>query len=274
MDNKILEQLIEENPKQTTEELSTIFRCNDETIRVHLHEIGKSYRAGKWVPLDLTDFQKSIRVMICNSNLTRNSQEAFWKRIVTSDEKWVLYTNPDNKKQWLSPGQHPIPTPKPGLFPKKALLCIWWDWKGVIYWELLDYGLTVDSVRYCQQLDALTRNLKELRPELVNRKGVILQHDNAKPHTSKLTKDKIKELGYEVLPHPPHSPDIAPSDYHLFRSLAHFLKGKTYKEIDDIKRDLTLFFGKKSPDFYIDGIHSLLDKWQRVVDTDGEYLID
>ncbi|GFW75494.1 mariner transposase [Trichonephila clavipes] len=44
---------------------------------------------------------------------------------------------------------------KPGLTAGKVLLCIWWDWKGIIYYELLPNGQTLNSDLYCQQLDRL-----------------------------------------------------------------------------------------------------------------------
>jgi len=40
-----------------------------------------------------------------------------------------------------------------------------------------------------------------------------------------MTRQKLRELGWEVLMHPPYSPDVAPSDYHLFRSLQNSLNG-------------------------------------------------
>ncbi|KAG5344031.1 SETMR methyltransferase, partial [Acromyrmex charruanus] len=52
------------------------------------------------------------------------------------------------------------------------------------------------------------------------------EHDNTRPHTSLITRQKLRKLGWEVLMHPPYSPDIAPSDYHLFRSLQTSLNGK------------------------------------------------
>jgi hypothetical protein len=55
---------------------------------------------------------------------------------------------------------------------------------------------------------------------------VLLQQDNARPHTAKKT-PKIEELeGIELLLHPALSPDCEPSDYYLFRSVAQFLRGK------------------------------------------------
>jgi transposase len=52
---------------------------------------------------------------------------------------------------------------------------------------------------------------------------VILQHDNARPHTANMIKAAIQELDWEILPHPPYSPELALSDYQLFRSLSNNL---------------------------------------------------
>ena len=162
---------------------------------------------------------------------------------------------------------------KPGLHPNKVLLSVWWDYLGVVHWELLPKGQTVNSEVLCQQLDRLQEALVIKRPALVNRRGVVLQHDNARSHTSKMTQKKIRALGWEVLPHPPYSPDIAPSHYHLFRSLQHFLSGKRFEEIDAISTALSEFFASKPASFYEQGINDLVEKWG-VVDNDGDYVID
>jgi len=98
------------------------------------------------------------------------------------------------------------------------MLSIWWDYRGVIYHELLLSGKTIDSTVYCSQLTKLDQAIRKKRPELVNRKGVVFHHDNARPHTSLTTRNKLLTLGWDVLPHPTYSPDLAPSDYYLFRS--------------------------------------------------------
>ena len=77
------------------------------------------------------------------------------------------------------------------------------------------------------------KQVEEKRPELTNRK-VVFHHDNARPHTSLVTLQKLLELGWDILPHPPYSLDLAPSDYFLFRSLQNFLNGKNFNN-DDIK---------------------------------------
>ena len=68
--------------------------------------------------------------------------------------------------------------------------------------------------------------LDEKRPELVNRKRIIFHQDNARPHVSLMTRQKLLQLGWEVLIHPLYSPDIAPSDFYLSWSLQNLLMEK------------------------------------------------
>ena len=65
---------------------------------------------------------------------------------------------------------------------------------------------------------------------MVNRKGPILLHDNARLHVGKITQKKLSSLGIEVLLHPPYSPDLSPTDYHMFRHLDNFLSGKIFDD--------------------------------------------
>lgn len=183
----------------------------------------------------LNNQQKFQRVSICSNLLTRNEKDPFIERIITGDEKWVLYDNPHRRKQWLSVGETSKATPKPNIHGKKVLLCIWWHCTGMVHMELLKSGQTITADFYCQQLDRLDEAICSKLPALANRKGVILQQDNARPHSAKVTQHKIRELGWEVLAHPAYSPDVAPSDYYLFRSLQHFLAGKKFADYDHVK---------------------------------------
>ena len=62
------------------------------------------------------------------------------------------------------------------------MLSVWWDFKEIVYFQLLPDNTTINSEVYCNQLDILSDALKEKRPELVNRKGVLFQQDNARPY--------------------------------------------------------------------------------------------
>ena len=149
------------------------------------------------------------------------------------------------------------------------MLCIWWDWKGILYYELLPENQTIHSNKYCSQLEQLKEILDEKHekhPELVKRKHIIFHQGNTRPHVSLMTRQKLLQLGWEVLIHPPYSPDIAPLDFHLFLSLQNSLNVKNFNSLEDCKRHLEQFFAQKDKMFWEDGIMKLPEKWQKVVE--------
>jgi histone-lysine N-methyltransferase SETMAR len=98
------------------------------------------------------------------------------------------------------------------LQKKKILLCVWWNYEGLIYYELVPDGRTINAEVYSQQLEKMYMVLLKKYPAVVNQRHVLLQQDNTCPHTAKKTLQKIKELeGIEMLPHPAFSPALAPS---------------------------------------------------------------
>ena len=144
--------------------------------------------------------------------------------------------------------------------------------RGGLYYELPE-NQTINSNKYCSQLDQLKVPLDEKRPELVNRKRIIFHQDTARPHVSLMTRQKLLQLGCEVLFHPLYSPGIAPSDFHWFWSLQNSLNGKNFNSLEDCKRHLAQFFAQKDTKFWEDGIMKLPEKWQKVVEQKGEYVV-
>ena len=132
---------------------------------------------------------------------------------------------------------------------------------------------TINSNKYCSQLDQLKAALDKKCPELVNRKHIIFHQDNTRPHVSLMTRQKLLQLGWEVLIYLPYSPDIAPLDFHLFRSLQNFLNGKNFNSLEDCKSHLEQFFAQKDKKFWENGIMKLPEKWQKVMEQKGEYVI-
>ncbi|KOC62227.1 Histone-lysine N-methyltransferase SETMAR, partial [Habropoda laboriosa] len=97
--------------------------------------------------------------------------------------------------------------------------------------------------------------------------------DNARPHTSLTTRQKLTELCWKIMLHPPYSPDLAPSDYHLFRSLQNSHNGVNLISKEACENHLSRFFAQKPQKFYTDGIMILPGKWQKVIDQNGTYLV-
>ena len=115
----------------------------------------------------------------------------------------------------------------------------------MVFFELLPRKQTINSDVYCHHLNNLNAAFNEKRPELVNREGVIFHQNNATRHTSLATRQKLLRLGWELLLHPPHSPDLAPSDYYLFRSLQNSMNGRTFNDGEAVTSHLVQFFADK-----------------------------
>ena len=170
------------------------------------------------------------------------------------------------------PGQPSTSTAKPNIHGSKLMLCIWWDQLGILYYELLQPNETITGDRYRLQMMRLSRALKEKRLEYAERHDkVILLHDNARPHVAKPVKTYLETLKWEVLPHPPYSPDIAPSDYHLFRSMAHDLTDQHFTSYDECKNWVDSWIASKDESFFRRGIRILPERWEKVVACDVQY---
>ena len=200
--------------------------------------------------------------------MTSHRNYQWLHNLVTGDEKWVLYINYGYHRQWLGSGQTGVVTPKPDLHPKKVILSVWWGVRGIIHWKILPDGCTITANLYCQQLNRVAAKLKGKQDR------IYFLHDNARPHVAKSTRQKLLSLGWITIPHPPYSPDLAPTDYHLYRSLSNYLREKKFNDESQIKMDLLNFFDQNIQDFYESGILSLPERWQQVIDSNGAYILD
>ncbi|CAO4386748.1 unnamed protein product [Caenorhabditis nigoni] len=174
----------------------------------------------------------------------------------------------DEKDRSGRPRESPQDVPKPDLHPKKVMLSVWWRVDGPIYWKLLPEGKTITGDLYTTQL----RNLKKAvdRSALKDKK-VYYQHDNARPHVSKQVKQELMGYGWNVLPHPPYSPDLAPTDYWLFGDMTRAFEGRSFNSRGAVEAALKQYFASRPAGFYRNGIYKLRERWRHVVDNDGQY---
>ena len=190
--------------------------------------------------------------------LTSHRNTEWFRNLITGDEKWVLYINYPHHRQWLGKHQTGLATPKSETHPKKIMLSVWWGIKGVIHWELLPPGKTITAHLYSEQLERVAEKLAGKQDR------IYFLDDNPKPHIAKSTNTKLLELGWIVLSHPPYSPDLAPTDYHLFRSLVDHLTDKIFNDDDHLKKQLNHLFSHKSSEFFVNGIFNLSKNLQEL----------
>jgi histone-lysine N-methyltransferase SETMAR len=65
-------------------------------------------------------------------------------------------------------------------------------------------------------------------------RSVILLQDNVRSHTAQLTTNVLEKMHWEVLPHPPYSPDLSPCDFYLFEPLKEALSDSQFQDDDGV----------------------------------------
>ena len=151
-------------------------------ISKRLKAAGYIQKQGNWVPHELKPKDLERRFCMSEMLLERHKEKSFLHPIVTDDEKWIHYDNPKRKISYVKPGQPAKSTAKPNIHGAKVMPCIWWDQKGVLYYELLKPGGTINGERYRRQLIRMNRAISEKPPEYaIRHEAIIFNHDNARP---------------------------------------------------------------------------------------------
>ncbi|GFU37624.1 histone-lysine N-methyltransferase SETMAR [Trichonephila clavipes] len=138
-------------------------KIDHKTVFSYLSKVGFKKKLDVWVPNQLTPTNVMDRISIGEAMAKRNEIDHFLKRMVTGDKKWVTYDNIVSKRSWLKCG------------------------------EVAKTGQTLNSDLYCQQQDSFKLATDQKRRELANRRGVVFHQDNAPPHTSVGTCQKLWE---------------------------------------------------------------------------------
>ncbi|PRD17754.1 UNVERIFIED_CONTAM: mariner\T [Trichonephila clavipes] len=120
------------------------------------------------------------------------------------------------------------------------MLCIFWDQEGLIYYELLKPGETVNTDPYKQELPNLNDAILKKREQY--------------------KKQQHKALDWEPLAHAAYSPDLAPSNYHLFASLGHALADQRFTSYENVKSWLDDWLASKDQSFFLAWYSQIVQK--------------
>jgi len=86
----------------------------------------------------------------------------------------------------------------------------------------------------------------------------------SRPHTARLTLGTVDQLGLEVLPHPPYSPDLAPSDHHLLGPMKKMLGGQKFASDTEVQSTVCQWLRQQPASFFASGSQKLVDRWENV----------
>jgi len=83
---------------------------------------------------------------------------------------------------------------------------------------------------------------------------------------------KLRDLHYELLEHPPYSPDLAPSDFCLFLKLKLFLAGQRFSSNQEAIAVVERYFVDLMKNHYRDGIMALGHHWNKCISLKEDYV--
>jgi len=268
-----VDEIIHDDRRVTVDTIARTLGIGHNAVQEMIESLGYRKVCARWVPRLLTEDHKGQRKAITSELLQRYRHEGddFLLRIVTGDESWFHHFEPETKRQSME--WHHLHSPskkKAKTVPSaaKVMGTVFWDAEGLILAEFLERGQTITAARYVQTLHKLRRALRDKRPG----RNIIILHDNARPHAARLTSEAIAKMGWEVLPHPSYSPDLAPSDYHLFGFVKDQLRGQRYETTEAIQKAVRQCLRMAGTEFYRRGIFKLPERWEKCVQRSGDYV--
>lgn len=237
-------QILEEEPFSSLRSIADILNEENSTIYRYLTKyLGKEYRVSKWIPHSLDNAQKRNRVETTKEllKILNASKHEGFKNIVTGDQKWfTLYYA--NNGAWIESDQNPPQMIDDHISIKKVMVTIIW---GVFGFYVVDFkppNISYDSTYF---VNNILIPLSEKREQIWSgskKRKMWIHLDNSRIHNSKLTCSNYDPLGFKRPPHPAYSPDVAPSDFYLFGFLEEKIKGRKFKDQDELFEDLLKFW--------------------------------
>lgn len=267
-----LEKLVMEDRRTTTRELSERLSISKGAVGQLLKDLGFRKVVSRFVPRFLTPEMRDARMKACRKNISIHLTfgDRFIHNIITVDETPLSLHVPVSRREsleWRRAHEGKKWQTRSGQTHRRELmLTVFWNSSGVILLDFLEKGQTITG-EYYANLITQVRGISRKPFKLPH----WFQHDNAPVHTSRIAQESIQEAGFQVLQHPPYSPDLAPSDYALFGELKKHLRGKMFDGADDLEGYVRDFFHDLPVTFYHDAFEALPVRWMKCVEADGNW---
>ena len=199
------------------------------------NKLGFHKICASWNPKQLTEVHK--REWTSTKNIWI-AMVIFLDRIITGDETWVHHYEPESKRQSME-WKHPQSACKKKFKTQpsagKLMLAVFWVSPGPVLEYYQEKSTTINSARYSETLTDRLKPAIQSKCRGLLLKDVVLLHDNARTHNAAHTAESLRKLKFEVMPHPPYSPDLATSDYHLFGPLKEALRSHRFTLDQEVK---------------------------------------
>jgi histone-lysine N-methyltransferase SETMAR len=123
----------------------------------------------------------------------------------------------------------------------KMMASMFLDSQGIFMIDYLDQCRNINGTFYAGELRRLRQEIARKRRGKLTQ-GVLFLHDNAPAHTSHVAMAAATDCGFDILPHPPYSPDLATSNFYLFPKLKTKLRGRRFGSNEGVMDAVNEFF--------------------------------
>ncbi|CAF3931805.1 unnamed protein product [Rotaria sordida] len=227
----------------------------------------------RYLPKQLTDFQRNERVRICQQNLAK-FRNGTWRlcNVVTGDESWFYHKQIGRKSSnaaWVAKGDPPPTIIRRNKFDPKTLFSIFFKSTGPLLIHHVEWGQTIDHQYYIDNcLEPLLNEIRHQRPSY-GTNHIILHQDNGRPHLHKNVSDYLESEGITTIPHPPNSPDLSPCDFWLFDLIKRNLSD--HNDAQSLHDAITEFMYSLNKEEYKKTFDKWIERMQLCVDNQGHY---
>jgi histone-lysine N-methyltransferase SETMAR len=143
-----------------------------------------------------------------------------------------------------------------------------YDKNGVIATDRAPPGCTVTTAYYRKFLQDILRPKIRQKKSAMFATGVLILHDNASGAVSEI----LEKYGWQVLSHPPYSPDMSPPDFDLFPKLKKPLRVKRFRNIEEVSNEVAQVIRRINNNGVLTGIQDFPKRWTAVIKHDGDYI--
>ena len=265
-------KIVQSECRITIREMAGRLNVTTGTVHSLLAENGIRKLCSRFVPRLLTAEMQANRLDACRKNLQllQVIGDRLLSNIITMDETPLSLYVPQSRREsqeWKLPGESFSIKMRSSTSHRKAtMLSVFWDATGIVLIDFADTGISLNTDYYCNFVQEARRRRRKSRVC-----DFYYFADNAPIHTSNQSATAVASLGLTVLLHPPYSPDLAPSDFYLFRHLKEHLRGHRFLSKEDVKASVTEFLDKKPPNFFKSAFEDLETRWKKCVEKDGNY---
>ena len=273
-----LKELLDKCPHLSVEEIADLMDISATSVyRIITDDLHMRSVIARWIPHELSGEQKVKRVDLAKNMLKTLNERDIMKNLIITDEKWIFHRSIGTKnanRKWIPEdggrGDKPV-IARRTIHDAKTMVLVAISFDGKFVADYLPHGDTVDSSRYVDFLKKIHHTLSR-RVDPLSWEDWVLQHDNARPHTSRLTALFLSSKHVTCLPQPPYSPDFNLLDRWVFAQVENTRRGTDFQSPTEVFQHLTDTLRNLKKDDLIYQFSKLKNDLRDIINSGGDYL--